>query len=102
MTVPAGAQITEAVPTLRSSRWRRWLSISATAVLVPVLLLVVAEVVLRVCGVGTPTGVMRPCTDQGRPAYCDNQSFAAPFFPRGHVPDTAPVRDSCKKGTGNL
>src|ERR1035438_5025937 len=83
MTVPAGAQITEAVPTLRSGRWLRWLSISAAAILVPVLLLAVAEVVLRICGVGTPTGAMRPCTDQGRPAYCDNQFFAAPFFPPG-------------------
>lgn len=82
-TVPAGPQITEAVPTRRSSRWRRWLAISATTVLAPVLLLVLAEVVLRVCGVGTPTGVTRPCTDQGRPAYCDNPSFAATFFPEG-------------------
>jgi len=48
-----------------------------------VLLLALAELVLRVCGVGTPTGVTRPCADQGRPAYCDNPSFAAPFFPEG-------------------
>ncbi len=82
-TVPAGPQITEAVPALRSHRWRRWLAISATTVLAPVLLLALAEVGLRVCGVGTPTGVTRPCTDHGRPAYCDNPSFAAPFFPEG-------------------
>src|SRR5271166_3534881 len=83
MTVPADVQITEAVPTPRRGSWRHWFSISATAILVPVLLLVVAEVLLRICGVGTPTGAMRPCTDQGRPAYCDNQFFAAPFFPPG-------------------
>jgi len=83
MTVPAGPQITEAAPTLRSSRWRRWLAISATTILAPVLVLVVAEMVLRVCGVGTPTGVTRPCTDHGQPAYCDNQFFAATFFPPG-------------------
>jgi tetratricopeptide (TPR) repeat protein len=59
------------------------LAISATTILGPVLLLALAEVVLRVCGVGTPTGVTRPCTDQGRPAYCDNPSFAATFFPEG-------------------
>jgi len=82
-TVPASPQITKAVPALRRSRWRRWLAISATTILAPVLLLALAELVLRVCGVGTPTGVTRPCADQGRPAYCDNPSFAAPFFPEG-------------------
>ena len=82
-TAPSGPQITEAVPTLRTSRWRRWLAISATTVLAPVLLLALAEVALRIGGVGTPTGVTRPCTDQGRPAYCDNPSFAATFFPEG-------------------
>jgi hypothetical protein len=82
-TLPAGTQITEAVPAPRSGRWRRWLAISATTVLAPVLLLVLAEVALRVCGVGTPTGVTRPCTDHGQPAYCDNPSFAAPYFPEG-------------------
>src|SRR5208282_6500 len=90
MTVPADVQITEAVPTPRRGSWRHWFSISATAILVPVLLLVVAEVLLRICGVGTPTGAMRPCTDQGRPAYCDNQFFAAP------------LRDSRNKGTWDL
>ncbi|MGO9515753.1 MAG: tetratricopeptide repeat protein [Candidatus Korobacteraceae bacterium] len=83
MTVVAGPQITEAVPTLRSHRWQRWLAVSAATVLAPVLLLAVAEVALRVCGVGVPTSVTRPCTDRGHPAYCDNPSFAAPFFPQG-------------------
>jgi tetratricopeptide (TPR) repeat protein len=67
----------------RGSRWCRWLAVPATTVLAPVLLLVLAELVLRVCGVGTPTGVTRPCTDHGQPAYCDNPSFAAPYFPEG-------------------
>jgi tetratricopeptide (TPR) repeat protein len=76
-------QVREGNPALRSGTWRRWVSISATAILVPALLLVIAEVMLRAFGVGTPKGVMRPCTDQGRPAFCDNQFFAAPFFPAG-------------------
>ena len=82
-TVPAAPQITEAVPPLRSSAWRRWVAISATTILAPVILLAAAEVALRVSGVGTPTGVTRPCTDHGQPAYCDNQFFAASFFPPG-------------------
>ena len=82
-TIPAGPHIEEAAPAHRGFRWRPWLAISATTILAPVLLLVLAEVALRLCGVGTPTGVTRPCTDQGRPAYCDNPSFAATFFPEG-------------------
>ncbi|MFZ0201788.1 MAG: tetratricopeptide repeat protein [Candidatus Sulfotelmatobacter sp.] len=100
MTIPADAQTEEAVPIPRSGSWRRWLSISAAAVLVPMLLLMVAEVVLRVCGVGTPTGVMRPCTDQGRPAYCDNQFFAAPFFPPGMYRTPRPYVIPAKKAPG--
>jgi len=73
----------EPVPAPRSSPWRRWLAIAATAILAPVLLLVLAELALRVCGVGTPTSVTVPCTDHGQPAYCDNQFFAAAFFPPG-------------------
>ncbi len=42
------------------ARWRRWLAISATTVLAPLLLLVLAELALRLCGVGMPTGVTRP------------------------------------------
>src|SRR5271166_2422837 len=100
MTEPAGPQIAEAVPTLRSVSWRRWLSISAVAVLVPVLLLAVVEIGLRVGGVGNPTGVMRPCTIQGRPAYCDNQYFAAPFFPPGMYRSPRPYVIPASKAPG--
>jgi len=100
MTVPASSQISETVPALRSSRWRRWLAISATTILAPALLLAIAEVALRVCGVGTPTGVMRPCTDHGQPAYCDNQFFAAPFFPQGMFRTPRPYVIPAKKPPG--
>ena len=100
MTLPAEVQITEAVPTPSRSSWRRWFSISATAILVPVLLLVVAEALLRICGVGTPTGAMRPCTDQGRAAYCDNQFFAAPFFPPGMYRTPRPYVIPARKAPG--
>src|SRR5579864_3422759 len=88
MTV--GSQITEAAPTPGSGQRRRWLSISATALLGPALLLALAEAALRVCGVGNPAGATRPCTDQGRPAYCDNRFFAAPFFPPGALREPRP------------
>ena len=100
MTVPAGRQITEEAPTLRSGQRRRWLAISATAILVPMLLLAAVEGALRVCGVGFPTGVMRPCTDQGRPAYCDNQFVAAPFFPPGMYRAPRPYVIPARKSPG--
>jgi len=100
MTVPAGPEITEEVATLRSRQWRRGVAISATAILVPVLLLAVVEVALRVCGVGIPTGAMRPCTDQGRPAYCDNRFFAAPFFPPGMLREPRPYVIPASKPPG--
>lgn len=99
MTVP-DAHMTEAVPTVRNRPWRRWLAISATAILVPVLLLAAAEAILRVCGVGTPTGVMRACTDQGRAAFCDNQFFAAPFFPPGTYRQPRPYVIPATKAPG--
>lgn len=99
MTVRAGSQIAEAVPA-RSSRWRRWLAIAAINIVVPVVVFAVAEVALRVCGVGTSTGVTRPCTDQGRPAYCDNPSFVAPFFPQGMSRAPRPFVIPARKAPG--
>jgi tetratricopeptide (TPR) repeat protein len=94
------AQITEAAAKTPSARSRRWLAISATTVMAPALLLVLVEVVLRVCGVGMPTGVMRPCTDQGRLAFCDNQFFAAPFFPPGMYRTPRPYVIPARKSPG--
>jgi tetratricopeptide (TPR) repeat protein len=94
------AQIMESVPTHPSRPRRRWLAIAATAVLGPVLLLVFAETLLRVCGVGTPTSVTRPCTDHGRPAYCDNPYFAAAFFPPGMYRTPRPYAIPASKPAG--
>ena len=95
--LPSETQSADAAPAVHK---RRWLLIAATAVLVPVLLLVLVEILLRVAGVGTPTGVMRSCTDQGQPAFCDNQAFAAPFFPPGTYRQPRPYVISAKKAPG--
>ena len=100
MTMPARPQMTEAAPSLRSGLWRRRLAVSASAILVPILLVVVAEGVLRICGVGTPTGAVRPCTDQGHAAYCDNPSFAVPFFPPGMFRAPRPYVIPARKSPG--
>jgi tetratricopeptide (TPR) repeat protein len=57
----------------------------ASAILVPVLLLVVIESGLRLFGVGFSTELTVPCTLQGKPAACYNLFFPAPFFPPGMI-----------------
>jgi tetratricopeptide (TPR) repeat protein len=54
-------------------------------ILVPALLLGLAEGALRLFGVGFPTSLTVPCTMQGRPASCYNLFFPAPFFPPGMI-----------------
>jgi tetratricopeptide (TPR) repeat protein len=93
-------EVVQSAPTPHSGTWRRWLSISITSLLAPALLLVVTEIMLRICGVGTPTGVMRPCTDQGRPAFCDNRFFAATFFPAGMYREPRPYVIPARKSPG--
>jgi tetratricopeptide (TPR) repeat protein len=56
-----------------------------SAVLVPLLLLAVAEVTLRALDVGFPTALTQPCTVKGQPAACYNLFFVAPFFPPGMI-----------------
>jgi tetratricopeptide (TPR) repeat protein len=65
--------------------WRFWSLRIATSVLIPVLLLCIAEGALRLFGVGFPTDLTVPCTVQGRPASCYNLFFPAPFFPAGMI-----------------
>jgi tetratricopeptide (TPR) repeat protein len=62
-----------------------WAKLVAAALLVPVVVLVVLEFALRLAGVGYNTGLLVPCTVQGKPASCYNLFFAAPFFPAGMV-----------------
>ncbi len=64
---------------------RTWALRIAIGFSTPILLLGLAEAVLRVCEVGYPTDVTVPCTIQGRPASCYNLFFAAPFFPPGMI-----------------
>ena len=65
--------------------WRFWAPRVASAVLVPIVLLVLVEIGLRVFNVGYPTSLTQPCTVRGRPAACYNLFFPAPFFPPGMI-----------------
>jgi len=68
-----------------ASGWRVWTLRIAISLFAPLLLLGLGETVLRICGVGFPTDVTVPCTVQGRPAFCYNLFFTAPFFPSGMI-----------------
>jgi tetratricopeptide (TPR) repeat protein len=68
----------------RTSAKRYWPQI-ASAILIPVLLLVVLEGALRLFDVGFPTSLTVPCTLQGHAAACYNLFFPAPFFPPGMI-----------------
>ena len=65
--------------------WRFWVPRIATSIIIPVLLLGIAEGALRLFGVGFSTDLTVPCTVQGRPASCYNLFFPAPFFPPGMI-----------------
>lgn len=83
-------------------RWRTWLLVGASAIVVPALILILIEVTLRLCGVGTDTSVTRPCTDHGQPAFCDNQSFSAAFFPPGMLRTPRPYAIPATKAPGTF
>lgn len=68
-----------------SGRRPRWILLGASAIVVPVLLLVMLEFSLRAAGVGYDTALLLPCTVKGVPSSCYNLFFAAPYFPAGMV-----------------
>lgn len=74
-----------AKPEPQASRRQRWPLMVASTLLVPLLLVVLAEVGLRIANVGYSTDLLSPCTVQGKATSCYNLFFAAPFFPAGSV-----------------
>ena len=65
------------------SRARVWLFRAVTVALVPLAVLGGLELLLRLLGVGHPSGFTIPCEVQGRRAVCPNPDFALRFFPPG-------------------
>ncbi len=68
-----------------ASGWRSWFPRLVFALVVPVIVLALAEGALRLFHVGYSTNLMEPCTVHGRPYSCYNLFFAAPFFPPGMI-----------------
>jgi tetratricopeptide (TPR) repeat protein len=62
---------------------RLWVFRIATAIAVPVVLLVTVEAGLRLLGFGYQSEFTLPCTVQGHSAFCDNDHFTWQFFPPG-------------------
>ncbi len=92
--------IQPAPPQLRLGRTQRVLLLIATGIVIPALLLVATEIILRICGYGSPTTATRPCTDRGAPAFCDNPFFTASFFPPGMLRTPRPYAIHASKPPG--
>jgi tetratricopeptide (TPR) repeat protein len=73
---------TEAV---KPSSLKRRILVVGAALLLPLLVLVLLEGVLRIAGSGFSTSLLVPCTVKGIPASCYNLFFATPYFPAGMV-----------------
>lgn len=69
----------------QSSKRYRISLVIASAVLAPVLILILLEAGLRIGNVGYRTDLLVPCTMRGQSASCYNLFFPAPFFPPGMI-----------------
>jgi tetratricopeptide (TPR) repeat protein len=90
------------VTTPSEGRWPTWLIAAASGIIIPALVLLAIELILRLGGVGHPTNLVLPCTDHGRPAFCDNQYFTATFFPPGMLRTPRPYAIPAAKAPGTF
>src|SRR5271157_4666458 len=93
-------QASESAPAVPN--WRFWVPRIASAILVPILILVIVEVTLRLSGVGFSTELLVPCTLRGQPASCYNLFFPAPFFPPGMIKTPQAYAIPAKKTPGTF
>ncbi len=61
--------------------WRLWLFRFIAVILIPALLILALEFVLRLTGYGYEPAAIIKCTVRGQKTYCDNDKFAWLFFP---------------------
>jgi len=69
---------------------RLWGFRLVSATVVPLLLLLVAELSLRIAGHGYPVAAAVSCRSDGREAFCSNLSFTRRFFPERLAPWLGP------------
>ena len=89
-----------AVQRRRISRRRLWLFRVTAALIVPLLLLLMAELCLRVAGFGYPAGAFIECESSGRESYCNNIKFGWRFIPRRVAPEFGPFVFPAQKAPG--
>ena len=88
----SGAADSFAVPTAKpDARRRRRLWFRVVALLVPVLVLVLVELLLRALGVGYPTAFFLKTEVNGRAMFIENQQFSRRYFPPGLERTPQPV-----------
>jgi tetratricopeptide (TPR) repeat protein len=92
----------EAQHSIAGKRWREWLSCVALAIVVPALFLGVVEGGLRLFGVGNSAALMRTCSAQGLPAFCNNVFFTKQFFPAGMIRAPYPFAIPTRKSPGTF
>ncbi|MCL5280169.1 MAG: tetratricopeptide repeat protein [Planctomycetes bacterium] len=72
------------------STGRIWLFRVLVLLVLPILVCLLLELVLRAAGMGYPTGIAVPCRIDGRDYYCNNIRFGWRFFPKEMSRQTDP------------
>ena len=80
-----GTNVESEEPGSRPAKRYRSIALAASAILIPLVVLVIVESCLRLANVGFTTDLLVPCTIKGSPASCYNLFFATPYFPAGMV-----------------
>jgi tetratricopeptide (TPR) repeat protein len=65
----------------RATGWRLWLFRIIAVIVIPILLLIFAEIGLRIIDFGYSPHAIIKCKINGKKAYCDNPKFTRLFFP---------------------
>jgi tetratricopeptide (TPR) repeat protein len=76
---------------------RLWLFRVIALTVIPVLLFVLLELVLRLAGYGFPANAMSRYEENGRVFYCDNVKFCWRFFPKEIAREFNPFKISANK-----
>ena len=85
------------LPNKRVTGWRLWLFRGIALTVIPALLFILLELVLRVAGYGFPAHAMCRYEENGRVFYCDNVKFCWRFFPKEIAREFNPFRISASK-----
>jgi tetratricopeptide (TPR) repeat protein len=67
---------------LKITGWRLWLFRFIALIVIPALLFLLLEVILRITGYGFPARAIIECKAGGKSIYCNNFKFSWRFFPR--------------------